>query len=238
MEIRICKKCNQTKSISDFKKYSTFCLPCDTERKKNYMSKYRQINKSAISLYNKEYRLKNKEKISLRCREYRKNNIEKFKKYSKERGTKWYHKNKEKVIERKKKYIENKRKTDPIFKLKESLSARIRDALKSRGFSKNLKTMDLLGCSIDFFKTHIQSLFLEGMNWNNYGFGNDKWHIDHIIPCRAFSLEHEDQQRKCFHYTNLRPLWQSENLSKLDILPNGQQARKMSKEEIESLALF
>ena len=52
------------------------------------------------------------------------------------------------------------------------------------------------------------------MDWENYGFGDNKWHIDHIIPCAAFDLTIPEQQKRCFHYTNLQPLWQRENLSK------------------------
>jgi hypothetical protein len=59
---------------------------------------------------------------------------------------------------------------------------------------------------------HLEAQFRDGMSWDNYGrYG---WHIDHIIPCSSFDLTDTDQQRKCFHYTNLQPLWAHENLSK------------------------
>ena len=48
------------------------------------------------------------------------------------------------------------------------------------------------------------------MTWDNHG----KWHIDHIKPCASFDLLHKKQQRKCFYYKNLQPLWAQENLSK------------------------
>jgi hypothetical protein len=54
------------------------------------------------------------------------------------------------------------------------------------------------------------------MNWDNYGFGIDKWNMDHIIPCASFDLSDPEQQKKCFHYTNLQPLWQLENILKSD----------------------
>jgi hypothetical protein len=52
------------------------------------------------------------------------------------------------------------------------------------------------------------------MTFNNHGFGKDKWHIDHIIPCSAFNLTDIEQQQKCFNYKNLQPLWQEENFRK------------------------
>lgn len=45
----------------------------------------------------------------------------------------------------------------------------------------------------------------------NYGNGPDKWNIDHIKPLWKFDLTKESQRRKAFHYTNTRPMWQTEN---------------------------
>lgn len=61
------------------------------------------------------------------------------------------------------------------------------------------------------------------MNWGNHGL--EGWHIDHIIPCNAFDLSDESQQKKCFHFSNLQPLWAFENLSKgdrINLFPQGQ----------------
>ncbi|GAI33061.1 unnamed protein product, partial [marine sediment metagenome] len=59
-------------------------------------------------------------------------------------------------------------------------------------------------------KKHLEKRFVKGMSWKNYG----KWHIDHIKPCATFNLSEKKEQRKCFHYSNLQPLWAKENLSK------------------------
>jgi hypothetical protein len=56
----------------------------------------------------------------------------------------------------------------------------------------------------------MESLFLEGMSWDNYG----KWHIDHIRPCSSFDLSDTEQQKICFNYKNLQPLWAEDNLRK------------------------
>jgi hypothetical protein len=70
--------------------------------------------------------------------------------------------------------------------------------------------MKLVGCSIIFLKRYLQKQFTVGMTWKNYG----KWHVDHKIPCCQFDLSKESEQRKCFHWTNLQPLWARENLRK------------------------
>jgi hypothetical protein len=93
-------------------------------------------------------------------------------------------------------------------KIKNYLRTRIWWAIKNNYKSKH--TMQLLGCSIDFLKQHLSSKFTSGMSWSNYG----KWHIDHIKPCAKFDLSKEEEQRKCFHYTNLQPLWAKDNLRK------------------------
>lgn len=80
-----------------------------------------------------------------------------------------------------------------------------------KGIKKSARTTILLGCSIEQLRTHLASRFKRGMNWNNYG---TAWHIDHIIPCHSFDLSKEHDQRKCFHYSNLQPLWSKDNLSK------------------------
>ena len=106
-------------------------------------------------------------------------------------------------------YLDKKYKTDINYNLKVRLRARIQHALK--GVAKSKKTLELLGVPhMDFFKTWIECKFKEGMTWEN----RHLWHIDHIIPCSSFDLTKPEEQAKCFYYTNLQPLWASENLSK------------------------
>ena len=104
-----------------------------------------------------------------------------------------------------KKYYLIKRKTDMNFRILNSLRLRTWSALK--GICKSKSTIKLLGCSIEHLKYHLESQFKLGMSWDNYG----KWHIDHIRPCASFDLRKPIEQRKCFHYTNLQPLWAKEN---------------------------
>jgi hypothetical protein len=80
--------------------------------------------------------------------------------------------------------------------------------------SKKSSTFELLGCSIIHLRKVLEEQFKLGMNWQNWG--RKGWHIDHIIPCNSFDLRKKSEQKKCFHYTNLQPLWWYENLSKKD----------------------
>jgi hypothetical protein len=78
--------------------------------------------------------------------------------------------------------------------------------------TKSKRTLELLGCTVEHLRKHLESKFKEGMTWDNYGFYG--WHVDHIIPCDKFDLINPKQQEQCFHYTNLQPLWAEENFKK------------------------
>jgi hypothetical protein len=107
-------------------------------------------------------------------------------------------------------YMRNKRKNDLKFKIGSNLRSRIRASLS--GKPKVSTTMKLVGCSIQLLKQHLEKHFTSGMSWSNYGYSG--WHIDHIKPCAKFDLKKVSEQYKCFHYTNLQPLWAKDNLSK------------------------
>ena len=113
-----------------------------------------------------------------------------------------------------------KRKNDLDFRLKLNLRSRVRTAIKKD--SKFGKTFELIGCSVEELKMHIESQWEEGMSWENWGVYKDNgyttWQIDHIIPCASFDFKKEDEQRKCFHYTNSQPLWAAENNKKWNII--------------------
>lgn len=87
----------------------------------------------------------------------------------------------------------------------------MRDALS--GKARALATLELLGCSVITLLKHLESQFRPGMSWENYG---PVWHVDHITPCAIFNLNDPEQQKVCFHYTNLQPLFAKENLIKGD----------------------
>jgi len=107
-------------------------------------------------------------------------------------------------------YEQTRKKVDPHFRLMKILRSRVSNALSKIKANKYMDTRGLTGCDIDFLKNHIEQQFTEGMEWNNHG----KWHLDHIIPCCSFDLTKEMDQRICFNWKNLQPLWKEDNLEK------------------------
>lgn len=90
-----------------------------------------------------------------------------------------------------------------------NLRTRIIHAL--RGRVKNGSAVRDLGCTLDELRVHLDMQFTEGMSWDNYGWGMDKWNIDHIKPLNTFHLEIREEFLRACHYTNMRPLWQIDN---------------------------
>lgn len=112
--------------------------------------------------------------------------------------------------ERKKRRLErSKQNENPEFRLRANLRRRVNKAL--RGVSKSADTLSLLGCSVHEFKLHLQRSFQPGMTWGNYG---RVWHVDHERPCARFDLSDPLQQKICFHYSNMQPLFARENQQK------------------------
>ena len=87
---------------------------------------------------------------------------------------------------------------------------------------KRNSTEELIGCSMEYFVSYIESKFADGMTWENYG---KKWNIDHIKPCVAFNLLIFNEQKDCFNYKNLMPVWCFDNLQKGSFY-NGNYIRK------------
>jgi len=185
------------------------------EKKKQYQKQYWLDNKEKKKQYQKQYWLDYKEKNKEQIKQWCLNNKEKLKKYrqqyylnnlekNKKQMKQWRLNNKEKINS----YYKNKTKTDPIYKFAKNQRKRTWAALK--GISKCESTLILLGCSIEECWNHLEQQFKPGMTRDNYGL----WHIDHIIPCASFDLNDSEQQKFCFHYTNLQPLWAIDNMKK------------------------
>ncbi len=108
------------------------------------------------------------------------------------------------------KKIKNRYYSNPRFKIAQNLRTRIRLALN--GVCKSKSTRELLGADFDFVKSYLESQFKPGMSWENHRI--DGWHIDHKKPCALFDLTNPEQQKECFHYSNLQPLWAKDNFIK------------------------
>ena len=159
--------------------------------------------------YRKEYELKNKERIRGVKKEYYLKNIEHYKEYrlkTKEYQKEWSLKNREYV----KDYENNRYRTNINFKLRRICRSRIRQALK--GISKSAHTMELIGCTIDELRSHLESLFEPWMTWENQGLGG--WDIEHIKAMTKFDLTYPRQQQECCNWSNLQPMEHIDNLRK------------------------
>ena len=155
---------------------------------------------------NRDYYLKNKNKISKKNKSKSDTQKAQHKDYCK----KYYKQNKKRISKKKAQYVSHKYKTDTVYRFMHNMKSRIRIAIK--GATKTANTKTLLGCTGEQARRHLESQFTDGMSWDNYGLHG--WHIDHIIPCASFDLSDPEQQRQCFHYTNLQPLWAKDNLEK------------------------
>ncbi len=183
---KVCTKCNVEKELKDFYK----------EKKGKYgvrskcidcFKKYFDENKNRISEVHKEYYQKNKERISKTNRQ-------------------WEADNKEKVREYRREWEKERMQNDPVFRMIKNYRHRTRKTYKN----KSKSTIELLGCTGIELANHLEKQFQEGMTHDNYG----EWHIDHIKPIASFDLSDPKEAEKCFHYTNLQPLWAADNLSK------------------------
>ena len=121
-------------------------------------------------------------------------------------------KNKTRRAKRYRIYRKDREQRDPQFKLQRILRVRLNNAVTNE--AKSGSAVRDLGCTIDFLKTYIETLFLPGMTWENHGRGPNKWHIDHIVPLCQFNLRNRIELRKACYYTNLQPLWEPDNLKK------------------------
>ncbi len=241
MDTKTCNRCNEEKTLDHFyltqkrgkPYYQPFCREChcikeNTPERKKQKAEWHQRNKERLyqkvlkkkaddpEAY-KEKKKKEREKLKsdpekwdanlAYWREWRKNNP----KSRRKTWVKYRDKNIASIRSRNIAYMRERKKTDVGYKLRHILSAQMRYALRNGG-TKSARTIELLGCSPDFLKAHLESQFQPGMTWDNYGI--DGWHIDHIYPCSGFDLTDPYQQKLCFNYKNLQPMWAFDNKSK------------------------
>lgn len=206
MKKKTCTICKIEQSINNFRKTSNGrgkfgvgcqCISCLNEK----CTQYRKENAEIITIKRRIYQKNNREKTRLAGRisyqKHRNKRLKYSKKYSKKYRkirNKWYN---------------EKRKNDPLFKLKQTIKKAIQQALKHYGYSKKSKIQTILGCTFENLKKYIESKWEPWMNWGNHGkfkkgtfqYG---WDIDHIVPIS--SAKNRKDIEKLNHYTNLQPL--------------------------------
>lgn len=210
--VKICSKCGEHKTISSFSKSSkeksglkSACKICLYKQNKEYEDRagkrieYRRRTKERQNEYNRNYYRENKAYLTKKAVEYNR-------KFSEKRS------------ERHKK----RKETDSVYKTASKIRGLISTVFKNRGLKKNNKTLNILGCTFEDFKNHIESQFLPWMNWHNTGVNvgeyNTVWQLDHIIPmCNATT---EEEVYLLNHWSNFQPLCARLNNEKLcDVSP-------------------
>jgi hypothetical protein len=194
-----CTKCKQQKTINDFHTnstkydgYASECKSCVLKKVQDYCYHNRERNQTQQATPAKQ--------ICCECK-LEKDASEFQRRIASANGLfykckacwkKWYHNN-------------------PQFKLSMTCRGRIRLALKRHLQQKTSASSELIGCTWEHLQQHLEKQFVEGMNWSNYGQG---WVIDHKRPCAEFDLTIDRQQKECFHFSNLQPLWALDNMRK------------------------
>ena len=237
MDTKVCIKCGVEKEFCEFHKnssskdgYKNTCVVCF----KKYYKEYKKANHTKINESKKNTYIKNRDYYLEKSHNYRSENIDKIRQFDRLRSREKYEEkkeyykqyvenNQEKIREFKKKYeLNNKEKLkeirkqrsairskiDVLFYLRNRMRGRLYQFIKVRNITKTNRTFDIVGCTPEYLKEHLEKQFVNGMSWEN----RDEWHIDHIIPLS--SANSEEELYKLCHYTNLQPLWAEENIKK------------------------
>ena len=184
---KTCTKCGESKLLSEYHKSGKY-------------GRHAQC-KLCVKVYKKAY-------IHLEAVKVKR------KAYNQSEAGKAYMKAYEQTEKRKaytKAYRKNRRQTDPVYKLHKNLSSGFCNWIK--GNQKTCRTEQYVGCTYQELLDHLESQFGEGMSWENHGVGDNKWQIDHFKAQSRFDPTIEEEAFKCWHYTNLQPMWSSENIS-------------------------
>jgi hypothetical protein len=191
---KICSVCKIEKPVSDFYKHSlskdglrACCKQCFKCSRKKYVEE----NPSKIQETNKNYTLSHGVVIVERIRKWQKENPERFHKSTQ-------------------KWENNKRLTDPAFKILQNLRSLMRKHLK--GIVKGGHSVELVGMLSKKYFSYLETTFWPGMTSENDG--PMKWEVDHIIPLSSFNLTDPEEQKKAFHWSNTRALWKDDNRNK------------------------
>ena len=220
--LKFCKYCN-AEFLKEEHWYSD--RSCCKVRIEENNKLYRERNKEKLRAHYKIFREQNKEKIAGRKSDYYFKNKEKVQKYNKL----YREKNKEELKKKKYKYYtshkkeineykKNRYNKDLDYKLKVNLRIQMSRYIQLFNSQKTISAVKELGCSVEEFRLHLESLFHPhpitniSMTWENYG--KKGWHLDHIRPLASIKVTDEADLKEVFHYTNYQPSWAEVNLAK------------------------
>jgi len=226
-----CSKCHSVKEYNQFYKqknskngHSPACKECNNKR----VLIWQNNNKEKIRISKRLWRENNPERANALYEKhkekgmaadkakYHNDPVYRQKRINAKREYRNDPNNKEKIRISKKKSVKKARENNPILKVIANLRTRLTFILNGQRRAECSKK--LIGCDTETLKAHLESLFKPGMNWQNYGRwyrGQPmKWHIDHIIPCEFFDMSNSEEQKKCYHYTNMQPMWAIDNILK------------------------
>lgn len=214
-----CNFCKDNFAEDHYYKYNnTYYCKIKTKQRVN---KYRSLNKDIIKVKKSIYYNNNRASISGRSKQYYSDNKDIYR----EKAHQHYISNRDKIRARVKSYRENnrdkintykritsrrKRKTDPVFVLKQDLRRALHHAMKYKWSYDIL--IKYLGCSVKMLRLYIESQFKEGMSWSNYG--KNGWVVDHVIPLCKYNMSMEEDLFEAWSYLNLQPLWEHDNIIK------------------------
>lgn len=186
-----CKECCLARPLTEFRKkgehsYDACCKEC----RRAIARKHYAANKDAYAASGKQYRNRHSEVIRAKKAEY-------------------VSKNRQATTKRQAAWAMERRQRDEVFALKCRIRSMLGDCFRNGGYTKNARAAEILGCDWVFLMAHIERQFDKGMAWAKMG---SEIHIDHIVPLATAKTE-EDVIR-LNHFTNLRPMWAEDNLSK------------------------
>ena len=213
VELKHCKTCDTWKPVCEYGKHSQqwdglrlVCKKCVCARTARYRRNNPEKVKKSKKRSNALYRKKNRDKVLENLRKYRINHRDKI--IAGQR--RWYKKNANVL----KKKLKEQYHSDSAFRIKKCMRSRVTKAIKNK--SKCGRTQSMIGCSWKSLLLFLEKQFVDGMNWDNFGKGAGKWSVDHMMPCDSFDLTQKEEQLKCFHFTNLQPLWEEINIAKFN----------------------
>ena len=196
---KACNKCREEKPLGEFysrKDAKDGCTGMCKECTKAKTKSWQENNRSRKLAYLREWRERNPDYM----KKWEKENQER----RKEKRREWVDGNREHLAG----YYRSRRQNDELYAIRKRLSNRARKAFYRAGYTEKSSIIEIVGCTWEHLRDHIEKQFSDGMGWDN----RQEWHIDHIIPLSSASTK-EEIEALC-HYTNLQPLWEFDNKSK------------------------